>query len=71
MRPVLAVCVLLAAGAVAQDGSTKPTQEQLLAAELASPFLQKAPWCTDWDAALAAAKEQKRMLFAYFTTVNH
>ena len=71
MHRLLTVCVLLAAVVVAQDGKTKPTQEQLLAAELASPFLQKAPWCTDWDAALAAAKAQQRMLFGYFTTVNH
>lgn len=71
MRRVLAVCVLLAAVVVAQDEPTKPTQEQLLTAELASPFLQKAPWSTDWDAALAAAKAQQQMLFAYFTTVNH
>ncbi|MCC7065194.1 MAG: hypothetical protein IT456_20465 [Planctomycetes bacterium] len=71
MHRAFAAIVLLAAVAVAQDGNTKPTQEQLLAAELASPFLQKAPWRTDWDDALAAAKAQKQMLFGYFTTVNH
>lgn len=70
MHRAFAAIVLLAVVAVAQDGKTKPTQEQLLAAELASPFLQKAPWCTDWDKALAAAKAQKRMVFGYFTTVN-
>ena len=71
MHRAFAAIVLLAVVAVAQDGNTKPSQEQLLAAELASPFLQKAPWCTDWDDALAAAKAQQRMLFGYFTTVNH
>ena len=59
----------LAALLPAQD--PKPSQDELLAAELASPFLQKAPWLTDYDAALAAAKERHKLIFAYFTTVNH
>lgn len=53
----------------AQD--PKPSQDELLAAELAAPFLQKAPWLTDWDAALAAAKAQHKLIFGYFTTVNY
>jgi hypothetical protein len=71
MHRVLTAIVLLAAVAVAQDGNQKPTQEQLLAAELAAPFLQKAPWRTDWEDALAAAKARKQLLFGYFTTVNY
>jgi hypothetical protein len=47
-----------------------PTQDDLLAAKLKSSFLQQAPWFTDWDEALAAAKQQRRLVFAYFTTVN-
>jgi hypothetical protein len=61
--------VLLAALLPAQD--PKPSQDELLVAELASPFLHKAPWLTDWDAALAAAKAQQRLIFGYFTTVNY
>lgn len=63
------VLALLATTALAQEG--KPTQDELLAAELAAPFLQKAPWLTDWDAARASAKAHERVIFAYFTTVNY
>lgn len=63
---------LFAVAATAQTPPTSPpTQDELLAAELASPFLQNAPWLLDWDAALAKAKDERRLLFAYFTTVNH
>lgn len=60
--------LLLAALLPAQD--PKPSQDELLAAELASPFLHQAPWFTDWDAALAAAAAQHKLIFGYFTTVN-
>lgn len=62
------VVVALAIAAAAQE--PPPTPDELLAAELASPFLQKAPWLLDWDEALAKAKGERRLLFAYFTTVN-
>ena len=68
MRAPLAVG-LLAALVTAQVAS--PTQDERRAAKLAAPFLQKAPWHTDWDAALAAARAQRRLVFGYFTTVNH
>jgi hypothetical protein len=67
-RPLLAVASL-AALLPAQD--LKPSPDELLAAELAAPFLHKAPWLTDWDAALAAAREQHKLIFGYFTTVNY
>ena len=35
--------------------------------KLASPFLKKAPWRTDYDEALRLAKESKKPIFAYFT----
>jgi hypothetical protein len=69
MHRVLCFVVLSTAAAIAQGAA--PTQDELLAAELAAPFLQKAPWLTDWDAALEQAKRQQRPIFAYFTTVDH
>lgn len=66
---VLALFIAFASGPPAQD--SKPSQDELLAAKLAAPFLQQAPWLTDWDAALAAARTRQRPIFGYFTTVNH
>ncbi|MFM1873369.1 MAG: hypothetical protein RL398_2791 [Planctomycetota bacterium] len=63
----LAALLTLAVAAAAQA----PTQDELLAKKLAAPFLQKAAWHTDWNAAKAAAKQSGRLLFGYFTTVNH
>ncbi len=61
----LAVMLLLAA-AQAQP----PTQEQLktnLDAKLKAPFLAKAAWLTDYDAAREEAKKSGKPIFAYFT----
>lgn len=69
MRPLVLAGLLLPLAAEAQDAA--PTQDELLAAKLASPFLQQAAWFTDWDAALAAAAKRQQLVFAYFTTVNH
>lgn len=68
MRHTLLVLALFPAALLAQAAT--PTQDELLAAKLAAPFLQKAAWLTDWEAALAAAKAQDRLLLGYFTTVN-
>ena len=38
--------LVLAAAALAQEA--RPSQDELLAAELAAPFLRQAPWLTDW-----------------------
>ena len=35
--------------------------------KLASPFLKKADWTTDYDRALARAREEKKVIFAYLT----
>jgi len=69
MHRSLASLSLCAAAALAQE--SKPSQDELLVTELASPFLHKAPWLTDWDAALAAAKARDKLIFGYFTTVNY
>lgn len=61
--------LLVAPGLLAQ--TPKPTQDELLEAKLASPFLKNAPWGTDYEKALDAAKAQHRLVLAYFTTVNH
>jgi hypothetical protein len=63
--------LVLALGAVVPAQDTKPSQDDLLAAKLAAPFLAKARWFTDWDEALAAARREERLIFAYFTTVNY
>lgn len=68
MHRTVVAAVLLATCTLAQ--TPQPSPDELLLAKLASPFLQVAPWRTDWDAALAAAKAQQRLVFAYFTTVH-
>jgi hypothetical protein len=52
----------LAAAAEAQE-----TMEQKRDKKLQSPFLKKAAWITDYDAAMAEAKKSKKPIFAYFT----
>jgi hypothetical protein len=63
--------LLLALGAAVPAQESKLSQDELLAAKLASPFLGKARWLTDWDEALTAARREDRLVFAYFTTVNY
>lgn len=36
-------------------------------AKLAEPWLKKAAWFTDFDAARQAARDQRKLIFAYFT----
>lgn len=69
MHRTFATCLLSVTTALAQ--AAPPSQDELLAAKLAAPFLQQAPWLTDWDQALAKAKAEQRLVFGYFTTVNH
>lgn len=35
--------------------------------KLASKFLEKAQWFTDYDAARAAARQRSQLIFSYFT----
>ncbi len=55
----------LCAVAAAQD-PVDPLQEKL-EKKLGSAFLKKADWQTDYDKALAKAKEGGKLVFAYFT----
>ena len=54
--------MLLALAATSQD-----TLEARRDAKLASPFLKKAPWRTDYDEALRLARASKKPIFAFFT----
>ena len=54
--------MLLALAATSQD-----TLEARRDAKLASPFLKKAPWRTDYDEARRLARESKKPIFAFFT----
>ncbi len=62
---------LLVAAVLPAQVDTRPSPEQALQAKLASPFLGKAPWLTDYDAALAAARQRHTLIFGYFTTANY
>ena len=42
-------------------------QADPLAEELKQPYLQKAPWGTDFDKAREAAKSSGKLILAYFT----
>jgi hypothetical protein len=64
LKHLLAVAALsLAASSALHAQSLEEKRE----AKLKSPFLQKASWLTDYDAALAEAKKSGRLIFGYFT----
>ena len=67
----LALAALLALpGLASAQGRPAPTQDELKAkytAKLALPFLKKAEWLTDYDKALATAKQSGKFIFAYFS----
>lgn len=54
--------LLLALAATSQDSLAERK-----AKKLESAFLKKAPWITDYAAAMAKSKESKRPIFSYFT----
>ena len=62
-RLSLALILFGLAAAHAQDEHLR----ELLEKKLSSPFLAKAPWELDYDAARAKAKETGKPIFAYFT----
>ncbi len=63
--------IALLSGAILTTGLVaQKSQEELVALrekKLASEFLQKAKWMTDYDKARAEAKTSKKVIFAYFT----
>ncbi len=68
VKPTLVVVALtlLAAGAApaqADDAKLAGLRDK----KLELPFLKKAAWTTDYDAALADAKKNGKLIFAYFT----
>ena len=58
--------LLLVGTATAQAGNQAQLAEQR-DKKLASEFMTKATWITDFDAARAAAKESGKPIFGYFT----
>jgi hypothetical protein len=42
-------------------------QEEKLRSKLAQPFFSNVEWVTDYAEALRKAKEEKKLVFAYFT----
>jgi len=64
-RPVTVLGLLLAlAGAAAAQGMTN---EEKLEEKLKEPFVANAPWVLDYEEALKQAKEENKVVFAYFT----
>jgi hypothetical protein len=60
MRTLTLLLVLAAA-------SRAQSLEDKLDKKLAAPFIKKAAWVLDFDAAKKQAKESQKVLFAYFT----
>lgn len=63
--------IALVSGSILTAGlAAQKSQEELKALreeKLASEFLSKASWITDYDKARAEAKKSKKVIFAYFT----
>ncbi len=64
---VLAAALLASATDAQRTTKSQDELKQLRAEKLAKPVFQKADWMTDYDAARAKAKEEGKLLFAYFT----
>lgn len=61
MKLALAVVAALSTSAFAA------TNEEKLEKKLEAPFLESVAWELDYDAALKKAKDQKKVIYAYFT----
>lgn len=66
----LMIFALGAPASAAQDAD-RPSPEELLAAKLQSPFLDKADWVLDFDAAMKKARDGKKPILGYFTTAGY
>jgi hypothetical protein len=42
-------------------------QQEKLQSKLAQPFVSNVPWVTDYEEALRRAKQEGKLVFAYFT----
>ena len=67
MRNTLMALALVAAMAAPALAQEEAELKDKLEKKLAEPFLKKAPWVTDWEAARAESKKTGRPIFAYFT----
>ncbi len=66
----LSIAAGLALALVVGTPALAAAQDDLVAKrdkKLAEPFLKKADWITDFDEAKAAAKNDGKLIFAYFT----
>ena len=59
------------AAAQVRGGRALPDAQVQLREKLASPFLARADWALDWDRARALAKQQRMLIFGYFTTAGY
>jgi len=59
----LAAALVVALGSAAFGQSLEEKKEK----KLASPFLKKAAWLTDYDKALEESKKTNKPIFGYFT----
>ena len=59
--------IALATALPAQDADEQKALIEKRDEKLASVFLKKASWLTDYDKARAAAKKTGNLIFAYFT----
>jgi len=63
----LGLLLALAGSAGAQEQSPQPTNEERLEAKLKESFVANAPWVLDYEQALKQAKEENKVVFAYFS----
>ncbi len=63
---IAALSILAASSALTAQDERNPLEVNL-EKKLASAFLTKAPWLTDYDAARKAAKESGKPILGYFT----
>lgn len=67
-RTILAALLVFIAPAFATaQGPSRDDLKKRKEKVLQEPFLKKAPWITDYDKALAAAKKSGKPVFVYFT----
>lgn len=69
--PRLPAAFLAGALAVAAPAVAEETLRAKLEAKLAKPFLDHVAWVLDFDAALARARAEDKLVFAYFARSYH